>query len=315
LYNAGNSTTVYRSFFLSNSVWGASASTRPGAGAAGNGEGGGLHNTGSIRITQTTFVGNSATGGGGSIKEGVSFPVNFGAGGNGSGGAIYNTGTLSVTNVTVAHNRAEPGPGAYFAFLNMTGPGGSAFGGGILNASVAVLADTIIAFSVGPNCGGSVGDGGHNISSDSSCSFTAGGSRNDTDPLLGPPADNGGQTLTMSLLPGSPAINAGSEDNCGGTDQRGVPRPAHGRCDIGAYELVLNEFRFTLIAKRPEGIQLRGYGPPGFFAVEGCSELGQWNEVMDGNVQSTMVFELLVPINEALQFFRTAQPDPARRSR
>ncbi len=45
------------------------------------------------------------------------------------------------------------------------------------------------------------------------------------DPQLGPLAANGGPTLTMALLPGSPAIDAGDDANCPATDQRGVTRP------------------------------------------------------------------------------------------
>ena len=63
-------------------------------------------------------------------------------------------------------------------------------------------------------------------------------------PGLGPLADNGGLTQTMALLPGSPAIDAGSNvlaiDPTTGrpltTDQRGLPRIYNGRIDIGAFE-------------------------------------------------------------------------------
>jgi hypothetical protein len=55
-----------------------------------------------------------------------------------------------------------------------------------------------------------------------------------TDPLLGGLGYYGGFTPTVRLLPGSSAINAGSA--CPATDQRGVPRPQGGGCDIGAYE-------------------------------------------------------------------------------
>ena len=59
-----------------------------------------------------------------------------------------------------------------------------------------------------------------------------------TDPMLGVLADNGGLTQTISILPGSPAIDAG--DNWTGLeyDQRG-PGYARGNgiaCDIGAFE-------------------------------------------------------------------------------
>ena len=55
-------------------------------------------------------------------------------------------------------------------------------------------------------------------------------------------ADNGGPTQTQALSPESPAVDAGSCTDASGNpvtiDQRGIPRPQHGVCDIGAYELV-----------------------------------------------------------------------------
>jgi hypothetical protein len=55
--------------------------------------------------------------------------------------------------------------------------------------------------------------------------------------LLGPLADNGGPTQTHALLPSSPAIDAGDNNGCPPTDQRGVARPSGLACDIGAYEV------------------------------------------------------------------------------
>ena len=62
-------------------------------------------------------------------------------------------------------------------------------------------------------------------------------------PLLGPLQNNGGPTETMALLPGSPAIAAGSVAlavHANGkpltTDQRGSARIVNGKVDIGAFE-------------------------------------------------------------------------------
>ncbi len=43
-------------------------------------------------------------------------------------------------------------------------------------------------------------------------------------PMLAPLADNGGPTWTIALLPGSPAINAGTATGAPSTDQRGFGR-------------------------------------------------------------------------------------------
>jgi len=57
--------------------------------------------------------------------------------------------------------------------------------------------------------------------------------------MLGPLQDNGGPTFTLALLPGSPAIDQGTNLSASATDQRGFPRTgltAGLACDIGAVE-------------------------------------------------------------------------------
>jgi hypothetical protein len=99
------------------------------------------------------------------------------------------------------------------------------------------LCNTILAYSTsGSNCWGTVSDYGHNLSSDNSAGFSATGSLNNTDPILGPLDDYGGPTLTMALLTGSPAIDGGNTATAPATDQRGRSRPYGAAADIGAFE-------------------------------------------------------------------------------
>ncbi len=81
----------------------------------------------------------------------------------------------------------------------------------------------------------------NNLIENNTCGFgdTVSGFIGNQDPNLGSLQDNGGDTQTMVLLAGSPAINAGDNTTCEATDQRGESRPKHDTCDIGAYEYEL----------------------------------------------------------------------------
>jgi len=140
----------------------------------------------------------------------------------------------------VVHNSANAGAGGPGGDGAPQGPGGvSGPASGAIHSSVnSLLVNTILATNApGGNCYGTITDLGHNLSSDGSCAFTNTGSLNNTNPKLGPLANNGGLTLTMALLPGSPAIDAGDTAVAAFTDQRGFPRPVGLAADIGAYEL------------------------------------------------------------------------------
>jgi hypothetical protein len=201
--------------------------------------GGGIDNAGTLTVTNSTISGNSASGG------------KFGGGG---GGGIDNAGTLTVTNSTLSGNTAGDGGGignsGKLTITNSTISGNTAsgfvdfvgFGGGIFNASGGTLTvlTSIFDDSMGGNLvnNGTVISSGHNLFSDAPAVPLAATDLINTDPLLGPLADNGGPTPTMALLPGSPAIDAGVAVPGVTTDQRGIPRPQGKAPDIGAFESV-----------------------------------------------------------------------------
>jgi predicted outer membrane repeat protein len=235
--------------------------------------GGGLYNNASSpELTDVTFRGNSAdVGGGGGMYnlEGsnptltkVTFDMNST---NSWGGGMFNkNGSPSLTNVTFSSNRTinstNSWGGGMFnensspSLTNVTFSGNEAAdGGGIYsynnnnnnNNSQLTLTNTIIANSLrGGDCVNPSTTldpaSTNNLIEDpsSACGLKNGENGNiiGVDPKLGPLANNGGVTQTHALLAGSPAINAGNDDNCPTIDQRGVTRPQGSHCDIGSYE-------------------------------------------------------------------------------
>ncbi len=191
--------------------------------------GGGIYNAGTLTISNTAFYSNSA---------------GF------YGGGLFNNGTLTMSNSTVYSNSASSGSGLYNSVgtLTMTdsalaGNSASNLGGGIRRAAgMVTLLDTIVANSPsGGNCSGTIASLGYNLDSLNTCAFSAMGDITNTNPLLGPLANNGGPTQTMTLFVGSAAIDRipNGTNGCGTTimtDQRGILRPQGAACDIGAYE-------------------------------------------------------------------------------
>ena len=192
--------------------------------------------------------------------------------GEGLGGGIYALGSLSLVNSTVSGNSVEGPTGtsqgggivvgpdgvnpepAKVTLLNATIAGNSVGAGGIgggiavynpvmgLEPSFTVRNTIVAGNSVGgaeADCGAiSLATSDHNLSGDASCMFTDAGSKQNANPQLGPLGNKGGQTDTLALLEGSPAIDAGANEGCPATDQRGVVRPQGSACDVGAFELV-----------------------------------------------------------------------------
>jgi hypothetical protein len=233
------------------------------------GAGGGINNSGTLTVSNSTLSENTVYGFGGGIWNGGTLTINNSTlSGNGvvfffgpRGGGIWNGGTLTINNSTLSGNSECCGSGGrgggisnlgVMLMSNSTLSGNRAtrggHGGGISNGGTATLQNSIVANSPsGGNCDGTITSNGHNLSSDSTCSFNNTGDLNNTNPNLGPLQRNGGPTRTMALLPGSPAIDTGNPGGCTDsqghplkTDQRGAPRPDHEDsvgCDRGAYEL------------------------------------------------------------------------------
>lgn len=173
--------------------------------------------------------------------------------GNERGGGIYNSGALTLVNVTISNNDAGDLGGGIFnesvisAVFVTIAENVSPIGGGI-HQTIGTDADffgSIIAGNTSDDCAGVFIDSlGFNVST-SDCNLTDPTDMPDTDPLVGPLQDNGGETLTHALLDGSPAIDLADNDfACFGiaVDQRGVVRPVDGDgdsdavCDSGAFE-------------------------------------------------------------------------------
>jgi hypothetical protein len=172
------------------------------------------------------------------------FPVLFGLAvdeGSGWGGGIDNRGggDVVIVNSTITDNHGIKGGGGVTAGQGYTPVSPAAALGKMTLQNTIVAGNTSVAGE--PNC--HVKDQiieslGHNLASDGTCFLTAAGDLPNTDPKLGPLADNGGPTRTQALLAGSPAIDAGGAKDCPDHDQRGIARPQGVACDIGAFELV-----------------------------------------------------------------------------
>jgi hypothetical protein len=337
IYNLGNA-VISRSSFISNSVWGGFGGNGgqghhlgdPGGdgGNGGDAYGSAIYSGGTFLLQNSTVAANRTSAGDGGMG-GSSLGGPHGA--VGKGGSAYGAmcGAYLV-NVTVTLNSAR---GGYSAV------GGSAFGGifgcsltnctvasnsasvGSGSGSVAIgggtmgsLANTLLAGNMPSNCPGYAFDGGHNLSTDTSCAFTNVGSMNNTDPKLGPLADNGGPTLTMALLSGSPAIDAGSAIGAPATDQRGIYRPQGAGVDIGAFEYQYSPVitSATIQCATNRQLQLAGVTSNLTVTLQVSTNLLNWWDATNFLAGSNGVFQCVDPIPGDTQsrFYRLKSGTP-----
>lgn len=167
----------------------------------------------SVTVSHSTISGNSATDGGAILLIGF---------------------TATLRHVTISGNSAILRAG----------------GIGLETGSSIALQDSIVAGNSAPTENDIRNDGtitrvGTNIVQTAiggSGTLIGSGTILAVDPLLGPLANNGGRTMTMALLPGSPALD-GAGGSAEAFDQRGHLRPREGNgdglavADLGAMEM------------------------------------------------------------------------------
>jgi len=205
-------------------------------GGTGGDAGGGALYRGSVfggnaAVTNSTFAGNTASGGpGGTGGTG-------GLGGSADGGAIRNgSGSLTLENVTMATDSATGGVAGVGGTDD--GAAGASLAAELNGGSQLTIKNTILANTgTAILCTGTVTGDSHNLqSTGGNCGGIPAG-----DAKLNPLSDNGGPTQTMAPAPGSAALNAGDDAVCAdglvnGVDQRLMARPFGPHCNLGAFE-------------------------------------------------------------------------------
>ncbi len=242
-----------------------------GAGALASGSGGAVLNQGWLTLAGCTVSGNSAAiEGGGIHTEGATARLGAvrctfaGNTATGSGGGVNNSGdaTTTLTHCTVSGNHA---------------PGAGSEGGGIRRLSgVFKLANSIVAGNTATtlaDVSGTIVQTGANLTSGN--------------PLLAPLGTYGGPTMTMALLPGSPARNAAA-GSATTSDQRGFP--IVGVPDIGAYEAgTFLNFNAFIWESLPATATPAQHAAAFDFDGDGASNRDEWLALTDPAVSASIL--------------------------
>lgn len=243
--------------------------------SSGSGAGGAyIVNSGDLTIANSTISDNSTEGGTGALylSSGddatiTNTVISGNSAAEGAGGIkMAGPDSLTINNSTITGNSALYGGGLSLydgstvinqsTIVGNTATGTSNGGGGVLlydNVQLT-LSGTIISGNSSVVSGDDLAIYGETLAAgvtadnsligDVDSRITVSGSNNisATDPMVGALADNGGATMTMALLDGSPAIDAGPDPVVtfigNEFDQRGLPfvRIYGTSADIGAFE-------------------------------------------------------------------------------
>ncbi len=293
---------------------------------------------GTAIITNSVIDNNTAWGRGGGIEnikselsvEACTISNNIAL--DGDGGGIYNIqATLSMINSTISNNysRSSVGGGIFLlqgkmTLTNCTVSGNRAPGGGGIysggnpvsnNPGIVELTNTIVAGNrntandnSGSDCSkglaGTIISLGHNLVGNGTGCPSNGTADLTVDPaevfttVIGPLADNGGATFTHDLLPGSMAIDAGSND-CPSTDQLGnhrVDGDANGiiTCDIGSIEKYLKAAKRIQNPDNGHWYQVFDNTMTWHEAKDYCKSIGGYLATITSQQENDFVFENLV---------------------
>jgi len=233
--------------------------------------GGGIYATGSLTMTRCTVSGNTSRNGAGIATSDSTVTItnstlSGNTASNQAGAFILQRATATLTSCTISGNTAngsqtgggvvnagDSGETNLLTLVNCTITSNTGSNGaGIKTSSssstniVTQLKNTLVAGNSGSNfstsgSNASVSSQGNNLDSDGTSGFTngvngdlVGTAANKLNGLLSSLGNYGGTTQTHALLPGSPAINAGTSSSAPDNDQRGSSRV--GSVDIGAFE-------------------------------------------------------------------------------